>query len=286
MSFDAFALTPKEQKGVKVLTSSHISYESPTRFQPIGLTGVSEDIAYRTSLLPFSGAQDYPLYVVIPTLGLIAPIVEIPPWTKDHMQMIDGKSININTYLSSWVLHYPGTALPGQIWNIVIFWHSNFLRQGVGDYKTIFADLMNLDVWPYDEIRIYQKGENDFFNLFKYTIEQSYETNPQDVEILLPIEGEELTVFACTNGIEWRWIIKARRVSADEFFVPYALKFRLYEALQKLAHKDADRQMSIRNEVLIALERKRIHTGLQVPSAYIGQRWYLFSYLEKQLTKQ
>lgn len=165
----------------------------------------------------------------------------------------------------------------------MIFGHSNFLKYGPGDYKTIFADLMNLDGGPYDEIRVYQKKYDGSYELFKYAIEQSYETHPQDVDILFPGSGEELTVFACTNGIQGRWIVKARRIPPDELFVPYELKFRLYEALQQLAAKDPVQQQNIRDEVLIALERKKVTSGLQKSSDMLSRRIYLLNYLEKKL---
>jgi len=173
--------------------------------------------------------------------------------------------------------------MPGQLGNIVIFGHSNYLKYGHGDYKTIFADLMNLDVWPYDEIRLYQQQLNGSYTLLKYEIEQSYETYPQDVDVLLPTIGEELTVFACTNGIQGRRIVKARRIPDDELFVPYEIKFRRYEAIQKLVTKDPIQQESIRNQVLTALETKRVRTGLELPTEKTNTRQYLLQYLEKKL---
>ncbi len=84
-------------------------------------------------------------------------------------------------------MHYAKTGIPGEVGNPVIFAHSNFFANGKGDYKTIFADIMDLDVGVEDEMWIFWRapGESDY-ELRKFEIFKSYETVPTDVGVMKP----------------------------------------------------------------------------------------------------
>ncbi len=157
VSSGVFALTPKEEKGVKTLKAPSLVYESPEWFTPFTLDTAPQDISYWVSILPYPEDKGEDMYVVMPTLGLITPVAFVPEGTDDFTKMAAGGVIDINKYLVEGVMHYPTSGKPGQVANPVIFGHSNFYLQGEGKYKTIFADIMNLDVGPYDEIRVYTR---------------------------------------------------------------------------------------------------------------------------------
>lgn len=65
----------------------------------------------------------------IPSLGITAPIVYADTDSETAFQeaLING------------VVHYPGTALPGQAGNVYIFGHSSDYIFSKGRYKTVFA---------------------------------------------------------------------------------------------------------------------------------------------------
>lgn len=128
------------------------------------------------------------MYLVIPTLGIVTPIIGIPVDSADYVAMTNGKDIDINSYLVNGVIHYAQTAHPGEEGNMVVFGHSNFYKNKPGKYKTIFADLAAVDVGAHDEMWVYQKVSAGVYRLFKYAIRYSYETTPDDVNILLPSE--------------------------------------------------------------------------------------------------
>lgn len=279
----SFALTPKEQKGVKVLKAPSLVYESPERFTPFSLEEAPQEIDYRLSILPYPEDKDEGMYVVMPTLGLIAPIVFVPEGTADFSTMSAGGLIDINKYLIDGVMHYPTTGKPWQVGNPVLFGHSNFYLQGEGKYKTIFADIMNLDVGPDDEIWIYDRQDDNSYKLLRFAIEQSYETVPTDVEILLPLGGKELTVFACTNGLEGRWILRGRYIEDDEILIPYAMRKRTYELLLQLQQKSPERRKQIADIVL-----EKIDSIIQkMPTSDVSYhdkfKKYILEYLEREL---
>jgi sortase (surface protein transpeptidase) len=279
-----FALTPKEQKGVITLKAASIDYLSPSRFTPFSLIEAPESLAYWTALLPEQDrAGD--LYIVMPTLGMISPVILVPEDSADYLAMQGGGEIDINKYLVDGVMHYPWTPLPNQEGNIVIFGHSNFYSAQPGRYKTIFADIMNMDAIAEDEIRLYWKNEHQRYDLYKYRIEKSYETAPTDVAILEPQGGKELTVFACTNGLAWRWILRAKQLADEEILVTSAMKVRVWGLLERFAKLSPQAQESIRVRLLTEIESVRGETVGVLLTTPLKMRRYLLRRLENSLLK-
>lgn len=278
-----FALTPKEQKWVKTLTLPSLEWQSPDWFTPFSLATAPENIAYRKLLLP---EQDRfsPMYIVMPTLWMVSPVIVVPEWSADATAMQSGKEIDINKYLVDWVMHYPWTAMPDEVWNIVIFGHSNFYKNRGVRYPSIFADIMNLDPIREDEIWLFTLKE-DWINyeLYKYAIEKSYDTKPTDVGILEPNGWKELTVFACTNGLAWRWILKARQIPDNELLVPWHYKTRFWnlsERFNALPQSEQERISKIVSNQIASVREK----AKSVPQKRTRQmRIYLLNYLRLQL---
>lgn len=281
-----FALTPKSEKGVKVLTSPSLSYESPDRFTPFSLEEAPEELSYWVALLPYEEDRNDDVYIVLPTLWLISPVAFVPEESTDRTNMVLGKEIDINKYLVEGVMHYPKSGIPGEAGNPVIFWHSNFFKDGQGKYKTIFADIMNLDVDVRDEMRVYirEEGEEDY-ELRKFEITESYETVPTDVAILRPKGGKELTVFACTNGLAGRWILRGKYIENNEILVPYAMKFRWADLIELLEDKDTTRQKAT---IVIMLNKiKQIEEWLPVVADRTSEdkmKHYLLEYFKTELS--
>lgn len=280
----AFALTPKEQKWVKTLKAATIDYLSPDWFTPFALEDAPEQISYRTNLLPEqdrSGA----LYIVLPTLWLISPVIIVPEDSADFVAMQAGDEIDINKYLVDGVMHYPGTPLPDQEGNIVIFWHSNFYKNKAGRYKTIFADIMNLDVIPTDEIWLYQKQSSGRYELYKYRIEKSYDTVPTDVGILQPTGGKELTVFACTNGLAGRWILRAKQLPDEEMLVPSKTKVRVWWLMERFTQLSVEQQLSIQTRISDQI----VTVAARIPVVWLSYqqkvRKYLLRWLENEVMR-
>lgn len=97
---------------MKVLRASSLLYESPDRFRAYPLDEAPEDITFWTSILPYPEDRNDDMYLVLPTLGLITPVIDVPKDTDDFKNMVAGKEININKYLVEGVMHYPNTGTP------------------------------------------------------------------------------------------------------------------------------------------------------------------------------
>ncbi len=285
LSSGVFALTPKAEKGVKTLRAPSIVSDSPEWFTPFSLDKAPTDINYWTSILPYPEDKAEEMYVVMPTLWLIVPVVFIPQWTADFLAMAGWQQIDINKYLVEGAMNYPTSGKPWQVGNSVIFWHSNFYLQGAGKYKTIFADIMNLDVGPYDEIWIYTRQADGTYKQQRFAIERSYETVPTDVEILLPLGGKELTVFACTNGLAGRWILRSRLIEDDEILISYPMRWKLYELLKQLKEKSPERQKVIATIVVTRINEILWTIPAETESYQLKFKKYVLQYVQRELVK-
>ncbi len=152
----------------------------------------SDDIRERGNLLSLLPAMGSPLNrMIIPKLGLNVPIV-IPPsdallaedWTRLESEIQEG--------LQSGVVHYPGTARPGQAGNFFVTGHSSYYPWAPGGYKSVFARLGELEVG--DEYWIYYGNDKH-----RYRVTEKKEVLPSDVTVLdQPADKRLATLMTCT----------------------------------------------------------------------------------------
>jgi LPXTG-site transpeptidase (sortase) family protein len=151
---------------------------------------------------------------VIPSVGTVTPIVTIPQRDKAFGQLVSGKEVSVAKYLDNGALQYPRTAWPGQYGNMVVAGHSSYFDASPGRYRTVFGTLPSLSVWD-TEVWVYEKNKSGTYDLYRYRITESYNTNPRDVSVMLPRFGKkEITLYTCTpiGGLKGRWIIRAELI--------------------------------------------------------------------------
>ena len=228
------------QTGTPLLERTYIKENDDLELEAPGWARPSsrQDIKYwKDEVLPFNQDKNADEYVVIPTIGVIAPINHIPEYSDDYDDIVaDGTQIkdlsyawwtNYLEYLDAGLVQYPATLPIGlrdnrgieYIWNSVIFGHSSYWKDDNGRYKTIFGLLPTLDRW--EEVWVYKRVGTEYY-LRKYMITKSYETIPNDVSILLQenYDTQGLTLFTCTPiwGIEGRWIIESELISIESAY--------------------------------------------------------------------
>jgi LPXTG-site transpeptidase (sortase) family protein len=163
-----------------------IKKESPLPLSVIkNVTKLKSDIpALNIALAP----PDYRL--VIPKINVNSPVIQTDSF---NFQQKDWKALEetILTDLENGVVHYPGTALPGQKGNVVITGHSSYYPWNKGRYKTIFAPLHDLEVG--DELSIWYKQSE-----IKYKITERKIVKPNAVEVMQPTEDFRMTLVTCT----------------------------------------------------------------------------------------
>lgn len=156
------------------------------------------------SYLPDVGPYEDRL--IIPKLGENVPIVRP---SMDALMHEDWKKFedDIQTALHDGVVHYPGSAKPGQAGNFFVTGHSSYYPWDNGKYKDVFARLKDLS--PGDTYSVYYGGDRH-----SYRVTAKREVKPNDVTVLdQPTNKRLATLMTCTPvGTTLRRLI----VSAEE----------------------------------------------------------------------
>lgn len=139
-------------------------------------------------------------YIYIPRIRVAAPIL---------YPSLSGDSV-INDALLKGVVHYPGTAEPGQKGNVFLTGHSSFYWWVKSDYKTVFTLVPQLVNG--DEIIVYHKGIR-----YTYKVDDIREVQPTDVSVLRPTDKPVVTLSTCVPvGTAYRRkIVRASQTSPD-----------------------------------------------------------------------
>ena len=129
--------------------------------------------------------------IIIPRLGLNIPLVT-PSYSSLLKEDWEGVERDIQDALQHGVVHYPGTARPGQAGNFFVTGHSSYYPWAPGDYKTIFARLHEVTVG--DEYWVYYGGDKH-----RYVVMGRKEVKPSDVTVLdQPTNRRTATLMTCT----------------------------------------------------------------------------------------
>ena len=139
-----------------------------------------------------------------------APQIRIPKINVTAPVLFDQKTVNEWAFLQdlhNGVVHYPGTALPGQVGNVVIFGHSSGQWWAPGNYKFIFTLLDKLTYG--DRIFIDYKGTRYIYRVYNTKV-----VLPTDLSVLNQSGGGMLTLMTCTpvGTSAKRLIIQAQQI--------------------------------------------------------------------------
>ena len=129
--------------------------------------------------------------LIVPKIAKNIPIIHA---SDAALRRKDWGTFNkdIHDALRFGVVHYPGTAVPGQIGNVFVTGHSSYQPWDPGRYKDVFALLSTLEIG--DEYSMFYNG-----NLHTYRITEKYEVKPTDVSVLdQPEDVYMSTLMTCT----------------------------------------------------------------------------------------
>jgi LPXTG-site transpeptidase (sortase) family protein len=129
--------------------------------------------------------------IIVPRLGLNIPLVT-PSYSSLLKEDWEGVEADIQNALKHGVVHYPGTARPGQAGNFFVTGHSSYYPWADGAFKTVFARLHELNVG--DEYWVYYGGDKH-----RYIIQGKKEVKPSNVDVLdQPTNRRIATLMTCT----------------------------------------------------------------------------------------
>lgn len=149
---------------------------------------VSEDGILPLALIPTS----YENRIIIPSLGVNSGIIE-PELGLESLVGQDWNALEdqIRQSLLKGVVHYPGTADPGEKGNAFLTGHSSNVFWEKSLYNTVFALLPRIEEG--DDIYIAYQQNN-----YHYRVTSKKEVSPKDVSVLEQGEGHFLTLMTCT----------------------------------------------------------------------------------------
>jgi LPXTG-site transpeptidase (sortase) family protein len=154
------------------------------------LSSFSEDgsLALLSALPAVGPAEDR---LIIPKIGKNVAIVRP---SMDALIHEDWKQfeVDIQDALRHGIVHYPGSAKPGQAGNFFVTGHSSYYPWDPGKYKDVFARLSELDLG--DIYSVYYGGDKHV-----YRVIQKKEVRPTDVSVLdQPMDKRLSTLMTCT----------------------------------------------------------------------------------------
>lgn len=142
----------------------------------------SKDISLNIDIAPFTNR------VIVPKIWKNVPLLEVQnrniSWESELNDIFMKE-------LENWIIRYPWSAKPGEIWNSFIFWHSSNFPWMKWDYNDVFANLDNVRYW--DEVIVYYGQKK-----YTYKIREKKVIRPGDVSILERNKDKsEVTLMTC-----------------------------------------------------------------------------------------
>lgn len=147
--------------------------------------------------------------LVIPRINRNVPVINVSTesiikkdWAKLEKDMQEA--------LRYGVIHYPGTARPGQQGNIVITGHSSYFLWDPGRFKDVFAVLH--DVRLGDQILLYNDQKR-----YIYQVTNIKKIWPSELDVLQPSTENKLTLITCTpvGTNAKRLIVEAKLIKVE-----------------------------------------------------------------------
>ncbi len=163
------------------------------------------------NLIPPLNVEVYPpdMRLIIPRINQNVPVVGVKNENLIARKWNDLEA-DIQNALRDGVIHYPGTALPGDSGNVVLTGHSSYYAWDPGRFKDVFGLLHSVKMS--DRIVLYFNQKKFVYGVFNIKV-----VLPKDVDVLGPTTGEQLTLITCTplgTNLK-RLIVEARLVEKN-----------------------------------------------------------------------
>ena len=146
--------------------------------------------------------------LLIPKIGVDAPAIYNAPYEE------------ILANLRYGVVQYEGTALPGQVGNLVILGHSSNYPWAEGSYKTVFALLDKLTVG--DEIVVPFESQRSVYKVIELRV-----VKPTELDVLDKTGSPQLTLMTCypVGTTRSRLVVRAElvegKITGEQASMPF-----------------------------------------------------------------
>lgn len=166
-----------------------VEEKKPTAQEPLPLVKTAKQANTQMPSLQLEVAPP-DTRLIIPRINRNVPVINVTTeslikkdWSKLETQMQEA--------LRSGVIHYPGTARPGQQGNVVITGHSSYFPWDPGRFKDVFAVLHDLEVG--DKMLLYFNQQQ-----YIYEVTSIKKVWPSELDVLKPSTENKLTLITCT----------------------------------------------------------------------------------------
>lgn len=181
-----------EWRGIKSPLERLVAEKAP---EPEKLHAAEKNQARATqanALIPALNIEVFPpdMRIVIPRINQNLPVIGVKNENLIQRQWDDLEK-DIQAALRNGVIHYPGTALPGDNGNVVITGHSSYYPWDPGRFKDVFALLHQVQMG--DKIVVYFNQKK-----FVYQVDDIKVVLPKDVDVLAQTPTDQLTLITCT----------------------------------------------------------------------------------------
>lgn len=128
--------------------------------------------------------------IIIPRINKNVPVVGV---SSENLIKRDWGALesDIQGALREGVVHYPGTAQPGDQGNVVITGHSSYFPWDPGRFKDVFALLHEIIIG--DQVIVFHDQEK-----YTYEVYDTEVVTPDKVEVLTQQGEDRLTLITCT----------------------------------------------------------------------------------------
>lgn len=164
-------------------------------------------------------------HIKITKINVYAPIVFSPSADEPTIQ----------SYLQRGIVHYPGTAKPGEVGNTFLTGHSSNFWWIKGKYNYVFVNLDKMVVG--DQAVIYHSG-----NKYVYTVNEKRVVTPKETSVLAQTDTPILTLMTCTPpGTNWKRLIVTLEQTAPTYVKPRLVSRQIVlEDVESLVSTDSN----------------------------------------------
>lgn len=167
----------------------NLTHPAGTTQQPLPIAVTADDSKKQVPYLNIEVAPPDDR-VIIPRINRNVPVVKVSTENliKRDWGALEGE---IQQALRYGVVHYPGTAEPGDNGNVVITGHSSYFSWDPGRFKDVFALLHEVAVG--DTIIVYHDQKKYFYQVYATEV-----VTPDKIDILTQKGENRLTLITCT----------------------------------------------------------------------------------------
>jgi len=160
--------------------------------------------------------------IVIPKIGITAPIIFLASRNEQEIQ----------NNLTRGVVHYSGTAKPGEVGNSFITGHSSNFWWVKGNYNYVFVNLDKMAAG--DQAKIYHNGKK-----YVYSVTEVKTVEPNDVSVVTQTDTPTLTLMTCTPpGTNWKRLIVKMDQIAPKYIKPRVVTKQIIASPNELPSTD------------------------------------------------